>query len=410
MKQVFFLTFTCWLCLQSAQAQWNSVKPSDIFEVHDANFISDTKGLLLTSDSLSTFLQITTNGGQNWTSKALPSWTSSDPMYWQGICFLDEQNGYVFGNWLVNGGVFAGGTESFVLYHTQNGGDTWEDRTPQAPTVGFANLNDIHFFNAQQGVLTYSTGLGYTLVHTTDDGGVSWQTQDTLRSWEVDWHLNPDGAGYAIRYNHDHQQNVNTYILYRIENYGKTWTLLGKPGDDPAWPQQRIGMWYDSRFFVNEQLGFRARITGGFNNIIHLDRTDDGGQSWQEDYFVNEVFPIQQLSVQNQTIWLQTWVDVFRRSLTIGLDDPMQKQSILIYPSPLPAGGTLQVDLTEKWNGTVLCRIVGMDGKIHHQQQIEAEEGRFTVEMTALPPALYQLSVQYDAGRKAVALPLVVVK
>ncbi len=132
MKKHLLFLFLLGAATLPLAAQWANIKPAGAQHVWDLSVIDDHTAFTLAGDSV-VLLYRTTDGGETWQAKPLPVWDSADPYYWQGIRFTDSQNGYLFGNWLVGGGVYNNGTESYLLFHTTDGGATWTDRTPQVP-------------------------------------------------------------------------------------------------------------------------------------------------------------------------------------------------------------------------------------------------------------------------------------
>jgi photosystem II stability/assembly factor-like uncharacterized protein len=110
--------------LSTTHAQWANITPTSVQSIQTISVIDAAQAVVLSNDSLP-FLYYTKNGGVTWVTKNLPIWLDSDPMRIRSIQFLDAQHGFAYGDWLVNGGVYQGGTESFALYSTNDGGDTW---------------------------------------------------------------------------------------------------------------------------------------------------------------------------------------------------------------------------------------------------------------------------------------------
>jgi photosystem II stability/assembly factor-like uncharacterized protein len=77
------------------------------------------------------------------------------------VSFLDDQNGWVVGE---------------NLFHTVNGGQTWTpfDLFPEGSTnqeaEAYGEVQDLHFFNPQTGIVATDTGL----VLYSSDGGARW--------------------------------------------------------------------------------------------------------------------------------------------------------------------------------------------------------------------------------------------
>ena len=388
--------FICILCAftalftQPLSAQWTKTAPSAAQFIVDASFLTDQKVVIMTIDSTEQIYQ-TTNGGQQWNSIQMPVWASSDPFFWRGIQFLDEQTGFAYGDWLVGGGVFAGGTESFAVFATTDGGNTWTLHSPTTPNAGFYSLSTLHFFNAQQGVATVSTGLSYSLVLTTDDGGQNWQTGDTLNNLASSMKFDSDGTGNVIRYQHSAGQNAKIFSLYDVQDFGKTWTDLGTPDLTADWPERRIGLWHDQQLYMgnNRVLKLEPPVVPTASDITYS-FSDDNGQFWYPDYFVAENFGLEDAQIRNNTFWIRTREGLFWRTLTVNLDMPtcFAAEQTLLYPNPVQRGASLNVPLSSTILTPITLEIYAPGGRLCHRQPTTTDQ---RVQLPLLAPGAYSL-------------------
>ena len=99
----------------------------------------------------------TDDGGQTWTSKL-----DVDGLYFNGIHFIDDLNGWVVGE----------GEDSASIYHTSDGGETWVEQWS-----GEAVLMQVRMVNNRIGWAAggdLSTRFPTTLILRTTDGGQTW--------------------------------------------------------------------------------------------------------------------------------------------------------------------------------------------------------------------------------------------
>lgn len=395
-------------------AQWNDVTPTSGF-INNASVMNKDQVVVMTGDSTGIQLQATSDRGQTWNPIALPVWTSPDPMYWRGVQFTDAQHGFVYGDWLVNGGVFApNGNESFALFATSNGGQTWELRLPSVPQQALQSLNTIHFFNPEQGVITLTSGLGYTLIQTTDDGGLTWTSRDTIFDYlqPESEHLNANGNGYTIR-----SQYVNGAVqqaLYRIQDFGQTWENIGAPGAGTNWPQQRTGLWYDRTYYLNNSQVIRLEpfSTGGAPVIYKYAFSNDGGTQWTTDFFTVQDVPVSGIELFDNVLWFQTREGLYWRTLQPSNSSEVAAGAATLQaaPNPVAAGATLTLRAPEALSsGSSTIRLYQMDGRLVQEQIADNSRDIATFRVPAnLLPGVYQ--VQWTFGNGFVARQSVVIK
>lgn len=394
MKKLVFSFAFCLVAYTGLYAQWVDITPTSKHFV--ASVIDDLHAAILSDDSLNVVMS-TADGGQTWKTLGKPVWTEGDPMYLYDIQFTDPQHGFLFGTWLVAGGVYAGGTEAFVVYATSDGGNTWELRPLQAPAVGFETISSIHFFNAQKGYTTLTTGLGYDLLKTTDDGGLSWQTRDTIRFWERGRSLRNDGTGVALRYHYNFNTQATHYKLYKVGDYGKQWTFIGDPVQDPNWAEHRKGLWFDNIYQHNDFDAFRLRsVKQGPNSYdLHLDRSKDGGTTWAEDYFQVNNSNLNGFFVKTNSVWIATASKFFRSDFSVGTGKlPEVLSGMQLFPNPVSGGASFEVLLKENLEGAGMALIYGPDGRLLSTQALRFVSGKATLSAAGLPEGVQRVQIQ----------------
>jgi photosystem II stability/assembly factor-like uncharacterized protein len=384
-------------------AQWNDVTPTTGF-IHQVSVINKDRVVAMTEDSNGVHLRATSDRGQNWTSIPVPVWTSTDPLYLRGVQFTDAQHGFVYGDWLVNGGVFApNGNESFALFATSNGGQTWEPRLPTVPQQALQSLNSIHFFNPEQGVITLTSGLGYTLIQTTDDGGLTWTSRDTIFDYlqPESERLNTNGNGYAIRSRYEN--GATQQALYRIEDFGQTWENIGVPGAGANWPQQRTGLWYDRTYYLNDNQVIRLEpfSTGGAPVIYKYAFSNDGGAQWTTDFFTVQDVSVSGIQLFDNVLWFQTREGLYWRSLqpSSSVEVARGAATLQAAPNPVMAGTTLTLRAPAALSGGGTIRLYQMDGRLVQEQIADNSGDIATFRVPAnLLPGVYQVQWAFDNG------------
>jgi photosystem II stability/assembly factor-like uncharacterized protein len=132
----------------------------------------------------------TRNGGQEW--QALP-FNYSGIFY--AACFIDENNGWMVG-------------ESAIIFHTTNGGATWERQRTGLTNNLYMNID---FIDSQHGWACGMDGI----VIATSDGGQTWALQNTnTYGLLYDVEFVDEMTGYVV--------GENGTILYTLDG-GVTW-------------------------------------------------------------------------------------------------------------------------------------------------------------------------------------------
>ena len=207
-----------------------------------------------------------TDGGNNWIARNVPVSLAS-PFY--GLFFLDEQNGWVYGN---------------EIYRTTDGGTSWV----QLPPLGSTYF--MKFYSPLFGLTTGNFGS-----YISRDGGLTWEpSPNEIHSF--DFLDNQIGLG------------VSDSGIYKTIDGGVTFTLV-KSGfaESVKYLSNTIAVGVVDNIFVRSTDGGENWIAGnsaeGRNNLVKIDenvllawgrtgtfpdyddrifRSTDGGQSWND--------------------------------------------------------------------------------------------------------------------------------
>jgi photosystem II stability/assembly factor-like uncharacterized protein len=105
----------------------------------------------------------TSDGGQSWN---LQNWQYSDDMFCMlnDVNFIDQNNGWAVGH------IPVGQTEQAVIIHTSNGGDSWQ---MQSTFSEYQEFSAVQFLDSNNGWVTVSYPNNQTILHSTN-GGITW--------------------------------------------------------------------------------------------------------------------------------------------------------------------------------------------------------------------------------------------
>ena len=213
----------------------------------------------------STPLYHTSDGGKTW--NPVTNIPNPQPKGICGISVVTDSVIYAYGRYY--------GTP--VLLKTTDKGNTW---TSSDMSLYASGLVDAHFFDKDTGFITgcygnYPSGQQKALILSTFDGGATWQVRhQSTRPGEEVWKISfpSRNIGYAsIEYqNYPIPANFQSYYLKTTDG-GITWT------DIPFLP---LNAWYDLQGigFINDSVGW----IGG-DNCSPTYKTTDGGTTWNPD-------------------------------------------------------------------------------------------------------------------------------
>jgi len=188
----------------------------------------------------------TTNGGQTWFAKTVPSPSPTSQLY--SMEFINENTGWVF----VNFSTVSGGN----VFKTTNGGDNWTQYTTGAASE---NIYSADMVNENIGFCTMNPS--NRPVYYTTNGGANW-TASTV------------GTGFTGSIRSVSAPTANT--VYVCQTSGTNRVAKSTNGG-VNWTQQTLPAAGDftSIYFINENTGY---VTGNSTTVIC--RTTNGGASW----------------------------------------------------------------------------------------------------------------------------------
>ncbi|MDM7926814.1 MAG: YCF48-related protein [bacterium] len=196
----------------------------------------------------------------------------------EDIFFADASNGWVVGSRSYGPDIWGQ-----VIFHTGDGGRTWEKQFERSPDTSFPlmfsnfRLDKVVFTDPLNGWAVGNTGMFYadgwsnegSVYHTTD-GGAHWiQQGGTLGSTELFSVQFLDGdSGWAVN-------NGSPSIRFaRTEDAGENWRWVETGIEKP------LGIGFATvqgdLFFTDALYGWAA---GGLGTVV---RTTDGGATWQD--------------------------------------------------------------------------------------------------------------------------------
>jgi photosystem II stability/assembly factor-like uncharacterized protein len=223
----------------------------------------------------------TQNGGVTWT--AYPSGTIKDL---NKIQFLDEDTGFISGG---NRAAWSG-----MVLKTMDGGNQWD--TLDIP-IGFPYVFDMHFVNQQTGFVTGN----WLELWVTLDGGQTWEAKKTLPYDGKNVFFLDENTGFVISNSGkllktDDQgdswreiaipgMSYLRAICFPTKDTGyawDNWQYFSKTTDGgETWQQEPISL-FASGGYDHFGLLFKDKDTGfAYSQSGYLARTTNGGQSWE---------------------------------------------------------------------------------------------------------------------------------
>lgn len=137
----------------NAGINWKEQKTPTDGLLKEIQFTDSQSGYILGSDTKSSFILKTDNGGNLWQKLTFMNWEEGLP---KGMCFLSNSVGFVCGG------------KNFIK--TEDGGKSWKPVLPDET----GSFNDVKF-NGNKGYLTTTNKYYYT----TSDGGKTWKQVKT---------------------------------------------------------------------------------------------------------------------------------------------------------------------------------------------------------------------------------------
>ncbi|MGE5423743.1 MAG: WD40/YVTN/BNR-like repeat-containing protein, partial [Syntrophothermus sp.] len=218
----------------------------------------------LTTNEIHKAFTRTTDGGLTWTGNLFPSWMNNDLVAGM-ISAVDASNAWV--TMYYYDGVSGG---DCGIYHTSNGGTTWEQQSSAAFVNAFSFPNCVHFFNLNEGWCMGDPGdVNYDFeMYTTNNGGATWQLVSNLN---IPNSLSSEMGitGYCSFSGDTVWFGTTMGRIFRSPDKGHTWTVSAVTG----WE------YFDAMpTFCDHLHGMVQKI--GTLSDGDLAITSDGGSTW----------------------------------------------------------------------------------------------------------------------------------
>lgn len=230
--------------------EWSTVTSGVTAHLKEIEFVSDQKGVILTSST--DYLLATIDGGNNWAASAFNPPLEITQML--SFDFVNETTGYLYGNHSDMMG---------MIYKTIDGGNTWE-LSFQADAM---YTGKIAFSDPQLGIVLYGSHMYESKIYYTLDGGVNW-TPANLPEYSMwtDRALFFYDLGTAF-------VAGSKGLIFRTDNHGISW--------EPLYEKVFKGSIVQVQY-VNESTGYITFLNELFGVIFwEMHKTTDGGLTWQ---------------------------------------------------------------------------------------------------------------------------------
>jgi len=410
-----------------AQVNWEEIRIASTtgYRIDDIFFIDDSTGWAVNGGG-----QIfhTTDQGENWILQ------HQDSTYFRSVGFFDQNHGFVGsldGRILEtkDGGVTwndistqlpttvpgvcgmslpTSSTAYFTgvywgdpyLLKTTDGGNTWQHTDMQSsfslPGSSRNSLVDLHFFDANTGVLCGGTGpYGEGVIFRTEDGGTNWTevyTTDTLcqndcRIWKL--FFLTDEIGYATV-----EDFMGLPYLLKTTDAGLSWTpmLITAPTPSDYNALQAVG-------FLNEDLGW----AGGHHSGLF--ETTDGGVTWTVDSTGANLNRFRRLY---SGLMFGSGLDIYRYrdANIVNTRKPsasvQRESSLRVFPNP--SSSTMSITYNLDYVSYMKVALYSLQGRLVRlidEQMRNKGPVSFTLDVSDIPPGSYVVSVYTNEGFEA---------
>jgi len=290
------------------------------------------------------FLYHTTDGGSTW--NPVTNVTGDLPVGICGISVVTDSVIYAYGR-------FMGPA---AIMKTIDKGQTWTSQSLSALASG---LIDGYFFNADTGFITGCYGpSSKALILSTYDGGTSWQVRhQSQKSNELVWKISfpSRNIGYAT------MEAINgspdtTYFLKTTDG-GLTWQEHVFKTDG-FYDLQGIG-------FINDSTGWM----GGDYSTPENYKTTDGGNTWTVDntfgiqtppYNIYGGYSTNRFRKFGDTLMYACGNTIYKLQIATGISDmDSPPGSISIYPNPTANSFTIKINTPKEIGVVEILNVVG---------------------------------------------------
>lgn len=270
----------------------------------------------------------TTDGGATWIPGTMGSDTS---LAFSTICALSDSEAWV----AMHKKDFSTGGG---LYHTTDGGVTWEESHPGVVFDENSFPNYVYFKDPLNGIAGGDTNGGYPEIYTTSDGGINWTRTPQANIPE---HL--AGGGYGWFNGHcvigdTVWFGTNLGQMYKSTDFGQTWSIYTV---DSA-----MNTVYEIAFNDDGLHGLTNLRTP--NNTVILFSTSDGGETWTQMAPTPEWKRSRITSVPGTNTFVSTSVIYSNRGSSYTIDNGV---TWTIIDSDVPKAACRFLNSTAGWAG-----------------------------------------------------------
>jgi len=241
-------------------------------------------------------------------------------------------------------------------YRSVDAGETWTQLVINTDNEINPNINQIQFFDAENGIVVVGYNLFgelYNGLYKTTDGGETWT-------------LIYETSGYSLtgRNNLYFRNKENGFLcnnsgeLEKTTNGGNSWTPISIANENEM---------FRNVFFPTEQTGYVSSYNEE-TKITRLYRSDDGGSNWELDFEKDSTFISGfHFSDSNNGYLYTSNKTVFRRSGTTNAKQYSFAEHFKIYPNPL--GDVLLIE-NDFITGDYDFEITNAIGQIQHKGKL----------------------------------------
>ena len=265
--------------LSYSQSGW-VIQTSGTSEIlHSVFFINSNTGWACGNNGM---ILKTTNGGTNWIQQ-----TSGIDHNLNSVFFINESTG-----WICGGKIYLPMFSVISVLKTTNGGAVWQILL-NTPGVYFIVLNDIHFIDANTGMVIGSGG-SFTSkgqVMKSFNGGMNWTSYPADSLARYSFTFSNSSTGYICCGFHI-DVGIDTSFILKTTNYGINWANV----------------------FSSDEYSLRTVscadannvICGGRNNAGVVTKSQNGGINWTISYPDSTDWILSVLFVNTNYAWATT--------------------------------------------------------------------------------------------------------
>jgi photosystem II stability/assembly factor-like uncharacterized protein len=445
----YLLSLAATLLIVTANAQW---------QVQNAGFQNDTLGFYeislpnkntawavcydgkagLNNGRFILDFTRTTNGGATW----VPGKMGNDhSLQFSNISAISEEEAWV----AMNKRFVTGGG----LYHTTDGGVTWEQSSPGEIFDGNSFPNFVHFKDRNHGIAMGDPNGGYFEVYTTNNKGKKWKrvpqadlpaalpnefgwisgyaavdntiwfgtsagrvykSTDLGKSWTVHT-VDPAGKFVMeIAFNDDqlhgvaHLRSGNLTFLYSTADGGLSWTNLGQPA---FWKSSRITSVPGTNAFVSTAVNnptFRGSAVSYDNGVswTELERATskaaarffDANTGYAGGFFVTGP-PLQGGIFKSQIVFQTPPSQQKTNDITKpAIQQPKITTDVSVYPTPASDVVNIAIPEALRYNVSVIS-LLNSDGQVVETRRAKAS-GIIQLNVSKLTPGFYIVRILSD--------------